>query len=81
MRVIGYHPSSFTFEDGRSSSGFTLYLGEQITVSAGSGMRTERVYMSAQKLNGYVPRLNDDVLIERSSSGSARRLYLLEKAK
>ena len=60
-KVIGFHRSTFTFEDGRSSSGYTLYLGTNIRAGEGSGVMTERVYLSDAKLNGYQPKLNDEV--------------------
>lgn len=78
-KVIGFHRSKFNFEDGRSSIGYTMYLGQDIRAGEGSGMMTERVYLSDEKLNGYVPKLNDQVIIDRNSSGSARGVYVLNK--
>lgn len=81
MRVIGFHRSRFNFDDGRSSQGVTLYLSQPITEDGGAGVRSERCYLSDNKLGNYIPKVGDDVLIERSSSGAARGIYVLSAAK
>ena len=77
-KVIGFHRSSFSFDDGRSASGFTMYLSTPIRAGEGSGVMTERVFLSDAKLNGYAPKLDDNIIVDRSSSGSARGVYLLK---
>ena len=78
MQIIGFHPQRYSFDDGNVSEGYALYLGEDIDIPQGKGKRTERVYLSLQKLKGYVPCLGDEVFIDRSSTGAARGLLLLK---
>lgn len=81
MRVIGFHRSSFSFDDGRTSQGMTLYLASDINQDGGAGVSTEKVYLSNQKLNGYIPMLGDEIIIDRAASGTARGVVLLKSAK
>lgn len=81
MRVIGFHRSSFNFDDGRSSSGMTLYLANDIHMDGGAGVQTEKVYLSNVKLGQYIPCLGDEVVIDRASSGSVRGIILLKSSK
>lgn len=81
MRVIGYHTSNFTFDDGRTSSGVTLYLAQDISPDMGKGIATERAYLSNTKLNGYFPSLGDEVIIDRNASGAIRGIYVINKVK
>lgn len=80
MKVIGFHNSQYKFDDGRSTVGVTLYLGQDIQEDGGAGVRTERCFLSNTKLGGYIPCLGDEVIIERSASGSAKGVYCLKRA-
>lgn len=78
MEIIGFHPQRYTFDDGHTSEGITFFLGEKIDIPGGAGMRTERVYLSNQKVKDYMPCLGDEVLIDRNSNGAARGIICLK---
>lgn len=78
MKVIGFHPTKYDFDDGRSSSGYTLYLSEPITQQGGAGVITEKVYLSNIKLGQYIPAIGDEVVIDRAASGTVRKVILLK---
>lgn len=81
MKIIGFHPQRYSFDDGHTSEGVTFYLGENIDAVGGAGMRTERVYLSNQKIKDYIPKIGDEVFIDRNSNGAARGILRLSQFK
>ena len=59
--LVGFEAKTFTFEEGKTVSGFYLHTEEKR--NGVTGMSVERVFLSQQKLDGYGPRLGDDVTI------------------
>lgn len=59
MKVIGYQHSSFDTRDGNHISGVFLFLSEERPNV--TGVATERIFLSDQKLSGYSPKLGDDI--------------------
>lgn len=65
--VIGYRNSSFKSSDGNTISGVTMYL--TYSDSSVTGLVADRVFISTNKLNGYVPQLGDVVDVEYNKYG------------
>ena len=71
-KVVGYENKTFKFEDGKSVSGLYLYLSEE---RAGvTGISCERVFVSDQKLEGYMPVLNDEIEVYYNRFGKPQRV-------
>lgn len=71
--VIGFEAKTFTFEDGKSVSGFNLYLSERRTGVTGTA--AERVFVSTAKLNGYVPVLGDKITVNYNRFGKPQSIF------
>lgn len=80
MRVIGYHPASYTFDDGKVVSGTRLHLTYPIDSEGGMGQACESVFLSSKKISGYIPVIGDEIVIDRSRGGSVRGIILLKSA-
>lgn len=59
MKLIGYQHKHLTFQDGRSTDGYFLYLSEER--KGVEGVATERVFLTDAKANGYKPYLGDEL--------------------
>lgn len=72
--VIGYRNSSFKSADGNTITGVTLYLtcGDNNV----TGVIAERVFVSMNKLNGYVPKLDDVIDVEYNKYGKVNGVKL-----
>lgn len=70
--VIGFEGKTFTFEDGKSVSGYYLHLAEK---RAGvTGTACEKVFVSNAKLEGYVPVLGDEIEVYYNRFGKPQRV-------
>lgn len=66
-KLVGFEGKTFTFEDGKSVNGFYLFTEEQ---RAGvTGVSCDRAFVSQAKLEGYVPVLGDDIVINYNRWG------------
>lgn len=75
MTVIGYQRSRFTAKDtGEVIEGYNLYLTE--TRENVEGAACERVFLSAKKLGGYVPVLNDELELVYNRFGRVDRVIV-----
>lgn len=72
--VIGYRNSSFKSSEGNTISGMTFYLtcGDSNVI----GVVADRVFVSANKLNGYAPNLGDVVDVEYNKYGKVNGIKL-----
>ena len=74
-KIIGLKDSKFTPQDsGRGIVGKTLYIvypAEHV-----EGFRCESVFASLQRfVNGYVPKVNDEIVIEYNRYGKPDAIY------
>lgn len=76
MELVGYRRSAFTAQDtGERISGYNLYLEEQDENV--EGVRTDRVFLSDKKMNGYIPRVGDQLEVVYNRYGKVSELRLL----
>lgn len=72
MKVVGFERKSYDFDgrDGRhvSGSGYTLYLTDATSENV-TGVSTERIFLSDQKLRTYLPAVGDNVNLEYNKYG------------
>ena len=73
---MGFEAKHFSFEDGKNVDGFYLYVEEQRT--GVTGIATDRVFVSNAKLDGYVPRLGDDLTVNYNRWGKVQSILLNE---
>ena len=66
-KVVGFEEKNFTFDDGKTVTGFYLYLEEKR--EGVTGISTDRVFVSSSKLNGYVPMLDDEIIVNYNRWG------------
>ncbi len=71
-RVVGYEGKTFNFEDGKTVNGFYLYLAENR--NGVTGISCERVFVSDQKLDGYIPALEDEIEVYYNRFGKPQRV-------
>lgn len=73
MKLVGYRRSAFTAKDtGERISGYNLFLtGEDEKVE---GVVTDRVFLSDARMNGYLPRVGDDLEIIYNRYGKVSEL-------
>ena len=76
MRVVGKENKTFNFDDGKSVSGLYLYLTEQHPQV--EGLRTERIFISNEKLNGLSPGLGDEVNVFYNRFGKVQHLEVIK---
>lgn len=78
-KVIGFKPTVFDFTDktGKKvhSEGFTLYL--TYTSKSTEGLACESCYLSNEKLNGYVPYLDEEIEVLYNKFGKASGIRLI----
>lgn len=76
MELVGYRRSAFTAQDtGERIVGYNLYLTEE--QENVEGVAAERVFLSERKMNGYVPRLGDQLEIIYNRYGKVSELRQL----
>lgn len=66
-KVVGFEAKTFSFEDGKTVSGFYLYTTE--ARKGVTGTACERTFVSDGKLNGYVPVIGDEIIINYNRFG------------
>ena len=71
-KVIGFEGKKFTFDNGRSVEGFYLYLAEKRTGVTGTSC--ERVFVSQAKLDGYTPKLDDEIEVFYNRFGKPQKV-------
>lgn len=71
--IIGFEGKTFNFEDGKTVTGFNLFLSEKRP--GVTGISAERVFVSTAKLNGYVPVLGDKITINYNRFGKPQSIY------
>ena len=74
-RLVGFEGKTFTFEDGKTVEGFYLYMEEKR--SGITGTATDRVFVSQKKLDGYTPRLDDDIIVNYNRYGKPQSVVLV----
>ena len=82
MEVIGVKQSDFTTKDKekREIHGFNLYLSEPISDKYGTGVQTERIYLSESKMEkiGYYPKVGDQVRVLYNRYGKVESVELCQ---
>ena len=71
-KLVGFEAKTFTFEDGKQVSGFNLFFEEKKT--GVTGIATDRVFVSSQKLDGYVPVLGDELTVNYNRWGKVQSI-------
>lgn len=74
--LIGFQSKKYNFEDGHSSEGFNLFLEEKR--EGVSGMACERVYVSNEKIGGYIPVIGDEIRINYNRWGKPQEVILVQ---
>ena len=71
MKLIGYMRNNFTPEDGKTVTGFNLYLSYPLTGEEAGGFAVDRIYMTDAKLaqSNYKPKVGDEVIINYNRYG------------
>lgn len=68
--LVGFEAKTFKFDDGNTVSGFFLHTQEKR--NGVTGVAVERTFVSEKKLDGYVPVLGDDIVINYNRYGKAQ---------
>ena len=83
MKVVGFQKSAFPAKDrvtkqetGETISGYFLFLSEPR--DGVTGVATERVFISLNKIGTYVPQLNDNVRLYYNRYGKVDSIDLLK---
>jgi len=77
MKIIGYQHSNFTVKDtGAKISGYILYLSE--ARDGVTGVATERIFLSNNRIGNYVPNLNDNIRIYWNKYGKVDSIDLIK---
>lgn len=74
-KLVGFEGKSFTFEDGKSVNGFYIFVEEER--KGVTGIATDRVFISDNKMNGYIPVLGDEVMISFNRWGKPQEIRLV----
>lgn len=75
MKVVGFEDKRFKFDDGKTVSGQFIYLSEER--DGVTGMACERVFLSDNKLSGYIPVIGDEVEVSYNRFGKPQRITRL----
>ena len=82
MEVIGVKQSDFTTKDKEKKEihGFNIYLSEAIADKYGTGVQTERIYLSDAKMEkmGYYPKIGDQVRVLYNKYGKVESVELCQ---
>lgn len=73
MKLIGFERKTFNFENG-TVTGYNLFLSE--SRKGVEGLSAERVFCSDNKLNGYSPKLNDELIILYNRFGKVQEVRI-----
>lgn len=71
-KLVGYEGKTFTFDDGKTVNGFYLYTEDQRP--SVTGVSCDRAFISQAKLDGYVPVLGDDIVINYNRWGKPQSI-------
>lgn len=76
MELVGYRRSAFTAKDtGERIVGYNLYMtGKDEDVE---GLMTDRVFLSDRKLDGYIPRVGDQLEVIYNRYGKVSELRMI----
>ena len=66
-KLIGFEAKTFTFEDGKTVTGFYLFTSEKR--QGVTGESCSRDFVSTAKIGGYVPVLGDNITINYNRYG------------
>ena len=83
MKIIGFETKAYHFTDkaGRSveSSGYTISLARSAVGESAKGLVAETIYISNEKLSacGYVPKVDDEVIVLYNRFGKVQALQLM----
>ena len=71
MKVVGTMPTTFTGKDGTLISGTTLFVTEPIDPKKGKGERTDKLFLSTQKLADlpFVPAVGMEITVYYNKFG------------
>ena len=72
MKVVGFEEKHYSFDDGRSTSGYRFYLED--SRPGVTGVATESVFVSMAKLGTYLPAVGDNVSINYNRFGKVASL-------
>lgn len=79
MTIIGYRDSKFTTPSGENIQGVSLYLTEPR--NGVYGLACDRLFVSTNKLSGYIPVCGDEVQIFYNRYGKVDHLDLINRQK
>lgn len=77
--VIGFQKKKYTFDDGNSTEGFSLFIQEKR--DGVTGLACERMYVSNAKMGAYIPVLGDEIRINYNRWGKPQEIILVEPAR
>lgn len=77
VTLVGFEAKHFKFEDGKEVEGFYLYSEEK--KENVTGIATDRVFASHNKLDGYVPVLGDVLEINYNRWGKLQSVRLVQR--
>lgn len=80
MTVIGTRKSSFDTKDTPSQriTGYNIYLTEPIDPKRGVGEACERIFLTEDKLNGFLPSIGDDIIVTYNKFGKPTAIELAD---
>ena len=76
MRIVGLEQKTFSFDDGKTVSGLYIYLTDK--ADNVEGLRTERIFISNAKLQGYSPALGDNINVFYNRFGKVQCIVLAD---
>ena len=76
-KVIGYEKNDFQTKEGKSITGYNVYLAEPISESKGTGIKVERIYLSDNKI--ATAEIDLDELFDREVAISYNRWGKVEE--
>lgn len=71
-KIVGFEAKTFTFEDGNKVNGY--YLHTEDHVNGVTGVAVDRAFLSDKKLNGYVPVIGDEIIINYNRFGKPQAI-------
>lgn len=74
-KLIGFEGKSFTFDDGKTVTGFYLYTTDERP--GVTGLACNRDFISTAKIGSYVPVLGDEITINYNRFGKPQSIFKL----
>lgn len=75
MVIVGFERKSFSFDDGKTVTGYNIYTTDDSNPKV-TGVACERVFVSDNKLDGYVPEVGHNITFLYNKWGKVQTFRL-----